>query len=187
MFYKLKAFLRIWFFPYFCFLLLSTIVISCNQIGINQPITETSVVLTEKPADETASDEEVSIEEESSSRTSCRRSDTYSEEISITDLEFVDSNNVGDYLLKGRCEARDSLVYIKVNGYKTSNNPKCDKGRWEVSLDLTSVATEEEKIIFSLSHNGEKICKEVRVAFIGPKNYVPISTLEDYYESGFML
>ncbi len=120
-----------------------------------------------------------------SSRTSCGRRDSYSDEVSITDLEFIDSNNVGEYKLKGRCEQRNELVYVTVNGYKTSSIPKCDKKRWEITLDLTSVAHEGDAVTFQITHNKRKLCKEVRVAFLGPKNYIPISPLEDYYESGF--
>lgn len=119
------------------------------------------------------------------SQTRCNRRDTYSEEVSIRNLEFVDSGNVGEYLLKGRCEEDDELVYVTVNGYRTSLNPKCDKGRWEMELDLTPVATEESKVVFSVTHNRESICKSVRLAFLGPENYIPVPPNEKYYDTGF--
>ena len=119
------------------------------------------------------------------SNANCRRDSLYSKEVSIRDLEFVDSKNVGEYLLQGKCELKNSLVYVTVNGYKTNKNPKCDRGKWKITLNLSSVSTEKNNIIFHITHNKETICKQVRVAFLGPKDYIPISYREDYYESGF--
>lgn len=119
------------------------------------------------------------------SRAPCDRRDSFSEEISLRELKFVNSNNVGEYLLQGKCTQEDDLIYVTVNGYRTSANPKCDRKRWEITLDLTSVAREDDVVVFELTHNRERICKEVRVAFLGPKNYIPIPPLEDYYDSGF--
>lgn len=123
----------------------------------------------------------------SDSQTRCNRRDTYSEEVSIRNLEFIGSNNVGEYELEGRCEVNNALVYVTVNGYKIESNPKCDRGRWKVTIDLSSVASEVESIVFQLTHNEESLCKEVRVSFLGPgeNEYIPISYREDYYESGF--
>ncbi len=116
---------------------------------------------------------------------SCPSNKLSSKEISLKDLEFVDSENVGEYLLQGRCSTKKHLVYVTVNGRKTTANPKCDKGRWKVTLNLTTIVHEEEYMIFLIEHNREEICKKVRVSFIGPKNYVPIPPVDDNYESSF--
>lgn len=123
----------------------------------------------------------------SGASTTCREERPRSREprVSVRDLELVDSDNVGEYILKGRCENEDLLVYVTANGYKTSKNPKCDKRRWEITLDLTPLSAENDEIIFHITHDGHTICEEVGVAFLGPKNYIPISPREDYYEHGF--
>ena len=91
----------------------------------------------------------------------------------------------GAYPLEGRCEEDDKVVLITVNGYDVSPNPKCDRRRWKVNLDLSSIATQEDTVVFQIKHNNETLCKEVRVAFIGPENYISVPFLEDYYESSF--
>ena len=123
-------------------------------------------------------------ERPSRSRSSCRSSGR-EEGLTVREFEYVDSSNVGEYRLKGRCHNKERVVSVEVNGYPINENPYCDKGRWEVFLDLAPIAAEEDLISFRISHAGSEICRDVKVAFIGPKNYVPISSLEDYYESGF--
>ena len=115
----------------------------------------------------------------------CSSRNTYSDELTITELEIVDSGNVGKYPLEGRCEEEDKLITVTVNGYKTEKTPKCDRGRWEINLDLTEVITEGNTVAFHATHNRGRLCKEARVAFRGPKNYIPISASDDYDESSF--
>ena len=105
--------------------------------------------------------------------------------LTVREFEYVDSHNVGAYELRGRCSKRDRPVSIEINGYPISDNPYCDRRRWQVFLDLAPVADEGDIVSFRISHAGSVLCKDVRVAFTGPKNYVPISSLEDYFESGF--
>lgn len=114
-------------------------------------------------------------------------------EVSITSrLEFVDSQNAGEYLLKGRCSQRKQEVQITVNDFVNDfplkEYPVCKNGRWEVSLDLTGLAGEGmEKIQFKVRQGKRSnvACKEVKVAFGCPENYVPVPPLEDYYENAF--
>ena len=124
-------------------------------------------------------------EEEEDFESACRRGDTQSDELSVRELDFVDSNNVGSYFLKGTCEKNKSLVYITVSGYELNRNPKCANRRWEVYLDLTAIIAEQGEATFEITHNKESICRSARVAFSGPKNYIPIPPLKGYYESGF--
>ena len=118
-------------------------------------------------------------------RGSCSQRNSYSDEVSINHLKFVDSRNAGQYLLEGRCEEEDKAVFITVNGYDISHNPKCDRRRWEVTLDLSSMAHQKDKIVFQIKHNNETLCKEAQVTFTGPKNYIPVPPSDDHYESSF--
>ena len=134
----------------------------------------------------TENQEEEETDQKRSRKTSCGRNSSRSDFLSVRDLDFVDASNVGAYELKGQCETRNRLIVITVNGYKISENPKCNRGRWKVKLDLSAIADEDEdRMVFHLSHDEGELCKEVRVSFLGPKNYIPISSKEDYYESGF--
>lgn len=119
------------------------------------------------------------------SQTRCHIRSGYSDELTITEPEIVDSGNVGEYLLEGRCEEEDELVKVTVNGYETEKNPKCDRGRWEITLDLTDVITEGKTIAFHATHNRRRSCREAQVTFQGPRNYIPIPALDDYDESSF--
>ena len=175
LFHKSKTFFKLGFFS---FLTVLVAVISCSPKDNNN---NTARVLTNEPIETSKED----TDKDSYSRTECSQEEAYSDELSIENLKFVDSNNVGKFLLQGRCKAKNELIYVTVNGYKTSNNPKCDKSRWKVTLDLTPVATEESSVIFHLSHNQDSLCKKVRVSFLGPRNYIPISSVDDHYESSF--
>lgn len=169
------------FFLIALFLALNLIVIkSCYP-----PADKTETAEPVKVDTTTEPTESEDLEIDSYSQTRCRKGDIYSEEVSLRNLDFVDSTNVGEYPLQGECEVDDALVYVTVNGYGISRNPKCDNGRWKVDMDLTSIATEEENVVFHITHNKESICKEVRVAFLGPRNYIPVPPLEDFYKSGF--
>ena len=176
--FKSKVFFKFWFV-----LIISIITAGCFPNSSNKDKKNISRVLIDQPR--VSENDDYDKNGDSRSSTQCNERDSYSEEISVRELEFVDSNNVGEYLLKGTCELNNDLISVTVNGYKTSSNPKCDKGRWEVMLDLTSVASEEDTVTFKITHNRDSICYKVSVSFLGPKNYVPIPSVEDHYESGF--
>lgn len=100
------------------------------------------------------------------------------------DFDIIDSNNVGQYEIRGRCEGSRSVV-IKINNYRVSDDPACDRKRFKLELDLSAVSSEEKEILIEASHNGYSICKKVRVGFLGPKNYIPVPSREDQYEASF--
>ena len=131
--------------------------------------------------------EELRDNNSSRSRSRCSSRDRNSRNLSIKDSRdnFISSNNIAEYELSGRCEINDQAVVISVNGYRISKNPKCDKRRWKVEMDLSSITQFDDNIVFKVSHNDNTVCKEIRVAFEGPKNYIPVPALEDYFESSF--
>ena len=94
-YYKLGDFFKAGFFPFLCFLAISTTGISCIQ---NEGNSNVAQVFT----DESNRNTDPSI----TSNANCRRDSLYSKEVSIRDLEFVDSKNVGEYLLQGKCELK---------------------------------------------------------------------------------
>jgi len=163
--YSCTAFFKLVFSPALCLSVIFPLIVSC----ISKDSEKTSKVLAD----------------DSYPRVRCNGRNTRSDEVTITDLEFIDSNNVGEYLLEGRCKEEDELVKVTVNGYPTEKTPKCDRRRWKITLDLTYVATEGDTVTFQVTHNRKRLCQEARVAFLGPKNYIPIPALDDYYESSF--
>ena len=126
-------------------------------------------------------------DKDSSRYSSSCRTEEDSSQLSLRDVDFIDSNNAGAYILRGRCEEDNKSVHITVNGYSISHNPNCDRRRWEVELDLSSVVTTEKNIVFQVSHNNSTVCREVRVAFTGPVGYIPVPPLKGYYESSFFV
>ncbi|MBC6415850.1 MAG: hypothetical protein GDA46_05610 [Bdellovibrionales bacterium] len=121
---------------------------------------------------------------ENSSRFNSLRSSTQLLSVTGT-LDYVDSINVGNYRLRGRCSNRGENVLFTVNGYELSENPICSKNTWELELDLTAVASSENDIIIQISHSGERLCRTLKVAFTGPENYIPVPYTEDQYENSF--
>ncbi|MCZ0932451.1 MAG: SUMF1/EgtB/PvdO family nonheme iron enzyme [Oligoflexia bacterium] len=118
---------------------------------------------------------------------SCRSGAEESDKVSLNSLDYIDSNNAGAYILRGRCDERDKTVRITVNGYKISNNPVCDNKRWRVELDLSAIVIKEKSVVFQITHDDDRICKKVRVAFTGPVGYIPVPPLDNYYEFGFFV
>ena len=182
MYCKLESFFKPTLFL-LCLLFISINSTSCTQ----REDREISRILTDRPDGISENEEEDRRELRSGTPTTCRKKEAHSEEVSVRDPDLIDSDNVGEYTLRGKCENTRLLVYITANGYKTNKNPKCDKNRWEITLDLTPLTSDNDEIVFHITHNEETICEEVGVAFLGPKNYIPISPREDYYEFGFYI
>ena len=163
--------------------LLALSVASCSQ-NINSR-SRAEVVFEKETSEENTKD--YKEEDSSYNSSSCRSRDAESDKVSIRSLDYIDSNNAGEYILRGRCDEKKASVRITVNGYKISHNPVCDNKRWEVELDLSSIVTTEKSIVFKITHDDDSICKEVRVAFTGPPGYIPVPPLEGYYEFGFFV
>ena len=160
--------------------LLAFTIVSCNPTS---PNTKAEVVL-EKNRHTDSSDRDSYSDSYSGS---CRSDEEESDKVSLKSLDYIDSNNAGAYVLRGRCDKKKATVRITVNGYKISNNPICNNKRWEVELDLSAIVTTEKSIVFQITHDNDSICKEVRVAFTGPPGYIPVPPLENYYEFGFFV
>lgn len=110
-------------------------------------------------------------------------------EVSITSrLKIIDTHNAGEYELLGRCSQNRQEVQITVNDFSLEEYPVCKSSHWKVFLDLTSLVREKnEKIQFKVKQGDRSnvACKEVKVAFGCPANYVPVPPLKDYYERAF--
>lgn len=121
---------------------------------------------------------------------SCKKNGE-SDIISMRDLDYIDSNNAGEYLLQGRCDKNKENVFIAINGYEINNHPICSGGRWEVELNLSSVVSTQRSIVFQVTHNRDSICKDIKVAFSGPSGYIPIPpplrASGEYYKSSFFV
>ena len=123
-------------------------------------------------------------EEEARDRNECngesRRGDP---EVSLSPLDYIDSINAGRYELKGRCSEKNRAVQVTVNGYKLKKTPHCDKGRWEVFLDLAGLSVDSKKVSFRITHGPDSnvVCEDIKVAFTCPKNYIPIPRIQDIH------
>ena len=126
-------------------------------------------------------DEDEDYERDEDFASGCSRSRSCystSDYVSLEDPYFIDQGNVGEYVLKGRCDERDLPVHVRVNGCPIDVTPKCHRRKWEVVLNLTPLASVADRLEFEISHNGDTICEEVRVAFQGPINYVSVAGIE---------
>ena len=170
----------------FLFLFLS----SCFQVdgekstgGDEVPVpVETVEVLTNEVLD-TEVEEFEEGEEDSPRRKpgSCREIEYEGEELEINeDIDYIDSRNVNQYTINGRCDRRGDLIEIEVNGYALANNPYCSGGRWEVTINLSTILdNEDEYISFRVTDPNESLCVRVRVDFSRPNEdgYLAIPSL----------
>ena len=174
----------------FCFFIallsLPLFLTSCPSTDQNTPDTQKARVLTDNTTDDLSTGGKDRDEDEEKDNLPSSCSNNSRDSVSFSGkYDYVDSINVGNYELKGRCKERDQVVSIKVNGYPISEDPACNRGRWELVLDLSSVATSEKKIFFEAHHNGGTACVKALVGFLGPKNYIPVPYIEDQYEGSF--
>lgn len=102
-------------------------------------------------------------------------------EVSLSNPSNVGSRNAGKYKLYGRCSEHKIPVEIKVNEYPISHAPICNRGRWEVFLNLTQLSADESEISFKVSQGRDSnvVCEKVRVAFSCPTNYIPVSPIKE--------
>lgn len=117
-------------------------------------------------------------------KSSC--SNPQNSDLELYDLDYIDASNIGKYVVEGRCRGHNKIS-IEVNGYPISESPYCDSYRWKVVVDLTPVASEETSVSFRISSGRDTLCQDVKVAFVGPKNYLAISPLDNQYETGFFV
>ena len=165
--------------------LLALLAVSCSQsIPSNNRARAEVIVERDTNSERSYREDRDSLDKYSSS---CRSRDAESDKISLRSLDHIDSNNAGEYILRGRCDQSKASVRITVNGYKISHTPVCDKRRWEVELDLSAIVTEEKNVTFKITHDGDSICKDVRVAFKGPPGYIPVPPLTSHYRLGFFV
>ena len=161
--------------------------VSCNQEILKNPKRERERTETVIVNEEDDYEEEDYEEEDYEEEVICYDTADDYRDLSIQDDSFISSNNVSQYRLRGRCGEEDRSISIEVNGRPISKNPVCDKTRWKVNLDLSAVAQSDGRVVFKASHADNTVCIEVRVAFLGPENYIPVPGLEDYYENGFFV
>ena len=176
-----------WIFAFFLSLGLS----SCLKSDLFPKLNLKGGQRAQQPPVESSIDSEERDWEESSDRSSsgCRNAEGSVDgpEVTLKELERINDKNAGDYEIGGKCSHSDRLVEIRVNGYKLDQNPVCNRGRWEISLDLTDVATESEDVEFQISHGSDSniICESQKSSFSCPSNYIPIPSVFGAYEESF--
>ena len=167
---------------------------SCDQRAVNDVIRrfnpqvaqlaqkQLSITETVTEIDEDELEERAPTRTPTSRRSSCGDyGTTGGSEVSMASLDYIGSRNAGKYRLYGSCSKNGTEVKVEVNNYLISLNPVCDKRRWEVFLNLTTLSAEEKTVSFKISHGKDSniVCVDVRIAFSCPKNYIPLSPLEE--------
>ncbi|MGI9548431.1 MAG: hypothetical protein ACR2M7_00405 [Bdellovibrionales bacterium] len=127
-------------------------------------------------------------EERPRPRRGCRSDYDSDSGFRVDRLEYIDSNNMSDYEIKGRCEQSGEKIQVTINGHPLDTVLRCKSKKWRLEVDLTPLAT-EESLSFKISNGDYTFCEDVKVAFTYPKNYVTIPALEgdDLYETSFFV
>ena len=74
----------------------------------------------------------------------------------IDELNSIDSSNASDYPISGTCERDNSEVKIYIEGYPLDQPPICNRGKWRVSVDITGIVNQKERIQMAVSQSGEQ-------------------------------
>ncbi len=121
----------------------------------------------------------------SSTRSSSIRCDDFnrSSDLSISKSDDINSGNAGEYRVSGHCEHSNERVEISVEN--KSLEILCSGGRWNVTLDLTSVVQNREVVNISAEGSGSSACVSVENRFNCPEGYIPVPRDDNYTERDF--
>ena len=105
--------------------------------------------------------------------------------ISIDELPVMNSKNVHDYRLSGQCERNRSAVLVYLEGHPLAQQPLCNRGKWEVSADITAIVSRKERIQVAVSQGSTQnmLCQQVTNNFLCPQNYTAVPKLIHRFES----
>ncbi len=160
-----------------------------SQILVNQPPPPTTQpddgTLIDKYGNPYTVEEHTETSPRDRGRRSCRNNVDNRSDLRVDRLEYIDAHNFSAYELKGRCVSGER-VNITINDYPIDQIIYCKSRKWELTVDLTPL-TQEESIFFKISSLDESYCEDVKVTFTGPKSYVAIPALDDFYETGFLV
>lgn len=120
-------------------------------------------------------------------RESCNTSHQDSETVALGELEHITSENVSHYKLFGSCGRNNSEVRVLIEGRVLDNFPICNKGEWEISIDISGIVNQKSQVQIGVSESssGGLLCKSVRNYFLCPENYIGVPRLSPYTHTAF--
>lgn len=103
------------------------------------------------------------------------------------ELEIIDSSNVHDYSISGTCKRDNSELKIHIEGHPLDKKPTCNRGKWEVTLDLTGIVNKKDRIQVAASQAGSNglVCNTVLNYFICPDGYIGVPSLDNFTNRSF--
>ena len=106
----------------------------------------------------------------------------------IGELAVIDKDNVSEYRVSGTCEREKSEVKVYIQGYPLDSQPLCNRGQWEISVDITGIVNKRERVQVAISQAGSTtgvLCKHVTNYFVCPQGYIGVPSLDDFVNDAF--
>ena len=71
--------------------------------------------------------------------------------VTLSSAPTIDASNAGAYTLSGKCTEEGEPVTVSVGNIQPGTQPTCTVKKWEVTLDVSTLATGE--VIITVNHN----------------------------------
>ncbi len=103
------------------------------------------------------------------------------------ELDIIDSDNVSEYRISGTCENENAELKIYIEGYPLDDPPVCNRRKWEISVDITGIVNQKERIQFAVSQPGERglLCKNTSNHFVCPRGYIGVAEFDNFTSAAF--
>ena len=105
----------------------------------------------------------------------------------INELNEISSDNAHNYTVSGTCTRDNSEVKVYIEGHPLDKKPICNRGQWEVSVDITGIINKKERVQVAASQAGSSglLCKNTTNHFICPTGYIGIPQLDQFTYNNF--
>ena len=105
----------------------------------------------------------------------------------IDELQPADSRTASNYVLSGTCDDNNEEIRIYIEGGVLDEFPRCQRKRWQTSVDLTGIIDTRKDYQIALSVGGRRgrLCEEVKNNFFCPNGYIGVPKLEGFTDYDF--
>ena len=107
--------------------------------------------------------------------------------IDIDDLPDATITNIHNYKLSGSCGHHNTEVRVFVERRTLDDRVICNRGKWEVYVDLTGDVSQKERFQVAASQGGSggRVCREVQNLFYCGDGYIGISNVSGKSSDNF--
>ena len=101
--------------------------------------------------------------------------------VNIDEPTAIDNSNASDYTISGTCERENAEVKVHIEGHPLDVSPICNRGEWEVSVDITGIVNKKERVQIAASQAGSSglQCENTTNYFVCPDGYIGVSEMDN--------